>query len=162
MRKILYLVVVLPLLLQVRAQAEDEPKVYRWVDEAGTVHFSTTPPAGVKTTEIELRQPGAVIRHEDRTRLLEQGRLAGDQADLRIQEREALLQRREAAQAELRQARQALTEGEAPQPGERQRLAGGGSRLTEAYHQRRAAEAQRVAELEAQVAQLNAEIDQLR
>lgn len=45
----------------------------------------------------------------------------------------------EAAQAELEKARRALKEGAEPLPGERTGTATGGSRLTEAYHERQKA-----------------------
>lgn len=151
-----------PLLVQ--AQGGSEPaKAYRWVGKEGSVHFSSSPPPpGIQATEIELRQPQAVIHQENRPQLLEQGRVAGEQADSRQQERERLLAQIEALKVELERANEAYAQGEAPQPGERQHIKGGGSRLSEAYRQRRDAESKQIEQLQLQLDDLYEQFNRLR
>ena len=54
MFRFLFLIVVF--VLAGSAWAE-EPKVYKWVDEQGVVHFTEQPPEGRKCREMELQQP---------------------------------------------------------------------------------------------------------
>ncbi len=160
----LFLLMCLVLPLIVQAEGEKElPKAYRWVDKDGTVHFSSTPPpAGMKSTEIELRQPDTVIHQENRAQMLEQGDRVGDKVDARQEKRQQLLQQIDDAKAMLVQASEALLNGEAPQSGETKRLVGGSTRLTDAYHQRREAEAKRLEQLQQQLDDLYAELNKLR
>ena len=51
-----YLLLMLLCLLAVGAWAQ-EPKVYKWVDEQGVVHYTEQPPEGRKCREMELQQP---------------------------------------------------------------------------------------------------------
>ena len=163
MRKLLCLCcLLLPLATQAEGEKE-QAKAYRWMDKDGSVHFSSTPPPpGVKATEIELRQPETVIHQENRSQTLEQGRLAGEQADARQQERQQIMLQIEEVRNSLAQANEALTAGEGPLPGERQRTATGGTRLSEAYHQRREAETTRVEQLQQQLDDLYGQLNKLR
>ena len=155
-------VLLLPLIVQAEADKEGA-KAYRWVDKDGSVHFSATPPpSGVKSTEIELRQPDTVIHQEDRGQLLERGQRVDEQIEAREQERQRVMQQIEEVKASLAQANEALIAGEEPLPGERQHLAGGGTRLSDAYHQRREAEARRVEELQQQLDDLYGQLNKLR
>lgn len=161
MRKLLYLgCLLLPLIAQ--AADKEQPKAYRWMGKDGSVHFSSTPPPGVKATEIELRQPDTVIHQESRDQMLERGKVTGANVDARQEERQRLIQQIDDIKASLDQANEALTKGEAPQPGERQRLTGGGSRLSDTYQQRRDAEAQRVEQLQQQLDALYEQLNKLR
>lgn len=162
MRKLFFLIcLALPLIAQAELDKE-KGKAYRWVGKDGSVHFSSTPPPGVKATEIELHQPGTVIHQENRPQMLEQGRIVGEQVDARLEERQQLIQQIDATQAALAEANEALLKGEAPQPGEVRRRADGGTRLSEAYHQRREAEAKQVKVIEQQLDALYRQLDQLR
>jgi hypothetical protein len=163
MRKLLCLgCLLLPLIVQAAADTE-RSTAYRWVDKDGSVHFSSTPPPpGVKATEIELRQPQTVIHQENRSQMLKQGRMAGERSDARQDERQRLIQQIDDAKAALAQANEALIKGEEPQPGELQHLAGGGNRLSDAYHQRRAAEARRIEQLQQQLDELYGQLNKLR
>jgi vacuolar-type H+-ATPase subunit I/STV1 len=159
-----FLLVCLTLPWLVHAAAEsDKPKTYRWVDKEGVVHFSSTPPPpGVKAEEIELRQPGTVIHQENREQTLEQGRQVGERVEAQQQERQQLLQQIDEVKAALLQANEAHITGEAPLPGELQHLAGGGNRLSAAYHQRREAEAKRIEQLQQQLDDLYKQLNKLR
>jgi len=151
-----------PLIAQAEADKEGA-KAYRWVDKDGSVHFSSTPPPpGVKATEIELREPDAVIHQQDQGQLLRRGGQVDQRIEARIQERQRVMQQIEEVKSSLAQANEALTKGEEPLPGERQRMAGGGSRLSETYHQRREAEAKRVGQLQQQLDELYEQLNQLR
>ena len=163
MRKWFFLVsLVLPVIVHAEAGG-DQHKTSRWVDNAGTVHFSATPPPpGVKVEEIELRQPETVIHQENREQLLEQGQQVGERVEARQQEREQLIQQIDKVKAALLQANEDHIKGEAPLPGELQHLAGGGTRLSAAYQQRREAEAKRIAQLQQQLDDLYKQLNQLR
>ena len=58
------------------------------------------------------------------------------EAEKRLQEGSSQQDRIQAAEAQLENARNALANGKEPSPGERIGVAGGGSRLTEAYYER--------------------------
>lgn len=164
MRKLLWLCsLLLPLITHAEEGNKEKQKTYRWVDRAGVVHFSSSPPpAGIKGEEIELRQPNAVIQHEHRELLLEQGRAVGEAVDARLEERQKLMEQIDETEAALTQAKDAYEKGEAPQPGERQAVAGGGSRLSAQYLQRREAEEQQIRQLEQQLKELYQQLDMLR
>lgn len=152
----------LPLL--VHAQGGGEPaKAYRWVDKGGAVHFSSSPPPpGTQATEIELRQPQTVIHQDSVPQLLERGKAAGERADNRQQARERLLVQIEALKVELERANEAYSQGESPQSGERRHIKGGGSRLSEVYHQRREAESRQIEQLQLQLDDLYEQYNKLR
>lgn len=150
------------LLMPLMSHGADAAKVYRWIGEDGATHFSSTPPPGVRATEMELQEPNMVIHQDNRSQLLEQGNRVGERVDALQAQRQALMQRIEEANVELDEARQAVVDGEKPLPEEVQPIIKRGVRLTEAYYQRRAAEAQRVELLEQQINALQEQLSALR
>ncbi len=162
MLKLLWLGSLLLPLIALGADGGDVAKVYRWVGKDGVVHFSSTPPPGVKATELELQEPNMVIHQENRSQLLEQGARIGERVDAVQAKRQQLQQQIDDAKVALEQARQVLVNGEAPLSEEVQPMVGRGIRLTEAYHQRRAAEVKQVEQIEQQIEDLYQQLNALR
>ncbi len=162
MLKLLWLGSLLLPLIALGADGGDVAKVYRWVGKDGVVHFSSTPPPGVKAKELELQEPNMVIHQENRSQLLEQGARIGDSVEAIQARRQQLQQQVDDAKMALEQARQVVADGEAPLPEEVQPIVGRGIRLTEAYHQRRAAEVKRVEQIEQQIEDLYQQLNALR
>jgi len=44
-----------------------EPKVYKWTDDDGTIHFSAEPPAAAAAEEVKLDKPPTVVPPEATT-----------------------------------------------------------------------------------------------
>jgi len=73
------------------------------------------------------------------------------EAEKRLQEGSSQQDRIQAAEAQLENARNALANGKEPSPGERIGVAGGGSRLTDAYYERQKANERAVAQAQEQL-----------
>ena len=73
------------------------------------------------------------------------------EAEKRLQEGSSQQDRIQAAEAQLENARNALANGKEPSPGERIGVAGGGSRLTDAYYERQKANERAVEQAQKQL-----------
>jgi flagellar biosynthesis/type III secretory pathway protein FliH len=127
----------LGLTIPVTSTAAD--KIYESVDAQGNRTFSDSVPTGAVATEAIVVPPAAEPDAEveaSRQRAEEAIRAADEsqrQRDLARQQQRAA---NEAAQQRVRAAEANLAEAKAVREGDRQGLAGGGSRLTPEYHSR--------------------------
>jgi hypothetical protein len=126
------------LLWLIGAASVQAKTIYEWREPGGTVAYSQFPP--------ELNE-GRVLRQIDVQTLAPEGRRAAARSLLLgppptgdVRAWQAADERVAKALAVLQQAERALREGAEPQPGERQHLANGHSKLTGAYFDRIASE----------------------
>ena len=133
-----------------------------WTAEAQVAKKYVTPDG--KTIYSDVPVPGAREAGEvaPPPKLDPQGGNKGEQAsrteaerareaEKRLQESSAHQERIQAAEAQLEKTRNALANGQEPLPGERIGVAGGGSRLTDAYHQRQKANERAVEQAQKQL-----------
>lgn len=110
--------------------------LYEWRDANGTVVYSQLPPEpGVPgpVREVVLPELPAPQRAAAARMLVQSGPPAQDARRRAVEQADARVQR---AIDALQQAERALRQGQEPEPGERQGLANGHSRLTSAYYER--------------------------
>lgn len=148
--------------LSMSAQAGD--KVYKWVAEDGTVIYSDVPPPGDIAEELELpEQPEPTAPSPSTQRQLQrQAEQIDKRIEQRIAKRDAVLKELDEVRAQIARLKQALDEGKEPQPGEIQRLVGGGTRLKPSYFERIERQEKELAALEQRISGLLDELQQLR
>lgn len=138
-------------------------KVYKWQAEDGTIVFSDTPPPDTVVEELELPQapaptataPGPSYQQQ----LMRQSEQISRRADQRRARRDALQRELDETRDKITQAREELEQGKEPKEGERQHLAGGGSRLSDDYFKRLERQENEIERLEQRASEL---LDALR
>ncbi|MFC1750463.1 DUF4124 domain-containing protein [Pseudomonadota bacterium] len=158
------LICLLCLLMSASVWATDEPekqKAYRWIGDDGSLVFSSSPPpAGVKAEEVELRDADTIL-HQERKPSSRRVYDGGSAIDKRANKRSGLKDKIHRLEERLERARRQYEEGEEPLEGERIGSRNG-SRLSEAYFERRDREAASIKSMETQLDQLWKEHNELR
>lgn len=159
MHRLFYIgILILPL-----ATLAEEAKTYRWKADDGSVMFSAEPPPeGVAAEEIKIRPAEPIERTVDRQRVIQNSRKISVELEQKFKLRDALKKKLGKAKKDLAQAKKNFVDNEAPRAGEMQKLSGGGGRLTQAYYERRAAEAAEITKLEQEMNEIKKEIKALR
>lgn len=153
------------LILALNAPVLAGDKVYRWVNEEGTVMFSDTPPPGREAEEINLPDlPTNTLETPARERreLLRQSEQIERKIERRQATRAALQQELTETREALQQARQALAQNREPRPDERRALAGGGTRLLPSYFDRIERQEAEIERLEQRINELEQSLGALR
>lgn len=134
MMKSLITLTVAMLCLAIGAAAHAQAiKKYRTPD-GKTVYSDTPVPGAQEVGEVAPPPPVDHAAREAARQAVKRDAKALENAGAKSDD--ARRARIEAAQAELEKAQRALKDGVEPLPGERSGIAGGGSRLNEAYHER--------------------------
>ena len=141
-------------------------KVYKWQAEDGTMMFSDTPPPEMAVEELELPNapiptttaPGSSYQKQ----LMRQSEQISRRADQRRQRRDALQRELDEMRDKIARAREELEQGREPKEGERQHLAGGGSRLSDDYFKRLEQQESEIKRLEQRASELLDELRALR
>ena len=146
-------------------QAVAADKVYKWQAEDGTVIFSDTPPPGKVVEELELPAapvPTSRAPRQQQQQLLQQSQQISNRVEQRIAQREALQRELDETREKIAQARKELEQGKEPREGERQHLAGGGSRLSPEYFKRIEQQEKEIELMEQRASELLDELRALR
>jgi len=147
------------LVWSVSVQAQES--VYRWQDADGTIHFSDEPPpdsvGGVHKMEVPKPEPTQSVTPSPTT-----SQTGDSLAKQRMAQRKALRQELDQLEQELEAARQAHQAGKAPKEGERQGIAGGRTKLSDAYFERLEREANEIKAMEKRISEIRAELLRLR
>ena len=124
----------------------------KYVTPDGKTIYSDVPVPGAR--EVGEVAPPQKVNPEDAGKAEQASRTDAErarEADKRLQEGADRQGRIQAAEAQLERARNALASGREPLPGERIGVAGGGSRLTDAYNERQKANERAVEQAQKQL-----------
>ena len=138
--------------------------VYKWTSEDGSVVFSDELPESKsdQAETVELREPDFIGDPASNVTPQAPVKLPESLATQRIRQREELQQQLVKYSDELAVAKQAYEDGKTPREGEIQRLAGGRSKLSQAYFARLKKEEQQLEFLETKVAEIHEALQKLR
>lgn len=125
------------MLLLVSAGIAQAQGVKKYVTPDGRTIYSDVPVPGAREVgKIAPPPPIQPAAQDSDDETADNDAERARQLDRRMAERSARQDKIRAAEAELESAREALANGKDPLPDERLGIAGGGTRLTEAYYQR--------------------------
>jgi len=118
----------------------------------GKIIYSDKPvPGATEVGEIAPPPPVDPAKRAEAEKAARKDSEAAKAVDAQLKARDAQRERVAAAEAKLEKAERALKEGVEPRAGERTGIAGGGSRLNDAYHARQKANQQAVDEARAEL-----------
>lgn len=138
--------------------------VYKWRAEDGSVVFSDELPESKsgQAETVELREPDFIGEPSSSVAPQAPVKLPESLATQRMQQRETLQQQLAQYSDELASAKQAYEDGKTPREGEIQRLAGGRTKLSQAYFDRLKQEEQQLEFLEAKISEIHEALQKLR